>query len=215
MATNGETELYIVRHGEAVCNVRGVAGGAMGCTGLTARGRAQMELVAKWLANQAEDRPFNSLWTSPRPRAREGAEILSGLLGLPLVVLPGLRGPDYGAGDGVSWRALREHFGGSQWHKPDEPIAERAETWSEFLQRTTEAALELIAMSQGRRGVLVGHSETLTLLPAVLREGSLAKTTGIPYLEHAAVTYLCRSSGQSWVEKRFSLAEIQEELIRL
>lgn len=212
---NGKTELYIVRHGEADCNVRGVAGGEVGCTGLTARGRAQMELLAKWLANQVADRSFNALWTSPRLRAREGAEILSGLLGLPLVVLPGLRGPDYGAGDGVNWRTLLEYFGGSQWCRPDEPIAAGAETWSEFLRRTTDATLELIELSQGKRGVLVAHSETLTLLPTVLREGSLAKTTGIPHLGYAAVTYLCRYSSQSWLEKRFSFEEIQEELRRL
>lgn len=41
-----ETELLLARHGEAECNVRGVAGGDLGCTGLTGRGRVQAARLA-------------------------------------------------------------------------------------------------------------------------------------------------------------------------
>lgn len=36
------TKLLLVRHGEAHCNVAGLAGGENTCTGLTARGRVQV-----------------------------------------------------------------------------------------------------------------------------------------------------------------------------
>ena len=36
------TSLLVTRHGEAHCNVAGVAGGEKTCTGLTERGRIQV-----------------------------------------------------------------------------------------------------------------------------------------------------------------------------
>jgi 2,3-bisphosphoglycerate-dependent phosphoglycerate mutase len=36
------TELILARHGEAHCNLAGLAGGEKTCTGLTARGRQQV-----------------------------------------------------------------------------------------------------------------------------------------------------------------------------
>ena len=40
------TTLILTRHGEANCNVVGIAGGDRACTGLTDRGRHQVELLA-------------------------------------------------------------------------------------------------------------------------------------------------------------------------
>ena len=42
------TRIVLVRHGEAVCNVSGVVGGARGCTGLTELGReARFDLLQR------------------------------------------------------------------------------------------------------------------------------------------------------------------------
>ena len=66
-------ELVMVRHGEAVCNVRGVLGGALGCTGLTADGRAQASRLAGRLADEHARKPFDAFYATPRLRVRQPA----------------------------------------------------------------------------------------------------------------------------------------------
>ena len=44
--TDGSTRMVLVRHGEAVCNVNGIVGGVIGCTGLTELGRRQISALA-------------------------------------------------------------------------------------------------------------------------------------------------------------------------
>ena len=87
------TTLILTRHGEAHCNVARIVGGDIACTGLTDRGRHQVELLADRL--RAED-PCHVLYATSRRRTRESGEILSGRLGLPVHVEPGLSGPHHG-----------------------------------------------------------------------------------------------------------------------
>ncbi len=82
------TSLLLTRHGEAHCNLAGVAGGEKTCTGLTERGRTQVRLLAERL--YAEALP-DVLYAAPRRRVQESAQILSGMLGLPVHIEPGLR----------------------------------------------------------------------------------------------------------------------------
>ena len=58
------TSLLLTRHGEAHCNVAGVAGGEKTCTGLTERGRMQVRLLAERLHAEA---PPDVLYAAPRP----------------------------------------------------------------------------------------------------------------------------------------------------
>lgn len=103
------TTLILARHGEAHCNVAGIVGGDRACTGLTGRGRHQVELLAGRL--HAEE-PCHVLYATTRRRARESAEVLSGKLGLPVHVEPGLTGPHHGDADGRAWDEIKTAFGG-------------------------------------------------------------------------------------------------------
>ena len=62
-----------MRHGEAVCNVTGVCGGPLGCTGLTERGRAQVAVLRDRLAGTGELAGADVLYSSVLPRAVETA----------------------------------------------------------------------------------------------------------------------------------------------
>ena len=62
------TSLLLTRHGEAHCNVAGVAGGQKACTGLTERGRQQVQLLAERLRGEE---PADVLYASPRRRTLE------------------------------------------------------------------------------------------------------------------------------------------------
>ena len=71
------TTIVLVRHGEAVCNVSGVCGGPIGCTGLTDRGRAQVAVLADRLADTGELAGASPVAPSSLRPASAGARIVA------------------------------------------------------------------------------------------------------------------------------------------
>jgi probable phosphoglycerate mutase len=155
------TELVIARHGEAVCNVSGVAGGERGCTGLTNRGRQQAHRLADRLGAEHAAHPFHAFYTGPRLRVRQTAEAVAAQVGMAPIVDPALRGPDHGAGDGMSWQDISAAFGGTPRDDPDRPYASGSETWNQYLRRTGDAVQQILDRHSGQRVLVVGHNETI------------------------------------------------------
>ena len=85
MTTRTQTHLYLVRHGEAVVNVEPIMGGMRGDTGLTPRGVAQAESLRDRLAATGEI-AADILISSTLPRARQTAEIIAGVLNMPVEI---------------------------------------------------------------------------------------------------------------------------------
>jgi 2,3-bisphosphoglycerate-dependent phosphoglycerate mutase len=159
------TSLLLTRHGEAHCNVAGLAGGEKTCTGLTDRGRTQVRLLAERLRAEA---PADVLYAAPRRRVRESAQILSGTLGLPVHIEPGLTGPEHGEADGHPWDEIKTAFGGPAQSDPDRPYAPGSETWNQYLARAGAALSGLIRRHEGQRIVIAGHGETVDAAATLL-----------------------------------------------
>jgi 2,3-bisphosphoglycerate-dependent phosphoglycerate mutase len=155
------TELVLARHGEAACNVAGIVGGDHGCTGLTPRGRRQVERLAVRLTREHADRPFDVVYTTPRRRVQETAEIVTRSLGLPPVVENDLRGLDHGEADGRPWQDIKAAFGGPPQHSPDQRYAPGSESWSAYLDRATRALEIILARHDGYRVLVLAHGETI------------------------------------------------------
>ncbi|WP_067474355.1 histidine phosphatase family protein [Nocardia amamiensis] len=155
------TELLIARHGEAVCNARGIVGGERGCIGLTDRGRRQVQQLATRLADEHAIHPFDVAYTTPRRRVRETAAIVTSALGIDPIVDPELRGADHGSADGQPWRAVKDAFGGPPQHDPDRPYADGAESWSSYLNRAAGALDRIIADHPQQRILILAHGETI------------------------------------------------------
>ena len=66
------TELYLIRHGEAVSNVEPVIAGMLSDQGLTERGRQQAALLEERL--RAEDLGADVLYVSTTPAAADPAQ---------------------------------------------------------------------------------------------------------------------------------------------
>lgn len=183
------SELVIVRHGEAVCNVIGVAGGEKGCTGLTSRGREQAQLLAERLAAEHAQRPFDALLTTPRLRARQTAQEIAVRLGLPLTVENDLRGPEHGEGDGQPWHRIRALFGGNARRYPDRAYARGSETWHQYLRRAIDALRGVLERNVGRRILIAGHRETVEAAHTLML-GLPAESSGRLgfVVDHAALT---------------------------
>ncbi len=152
------TTLILTRHGEAHCNVAGVAGGDNSCTGLTGRGRRQVELLARRL--RAEE-PCDVLYATSRRRTQESAEILSGTLGLAISIEAGLSGPYHGEADGQPWDEIKATFGGPPQSDPDRAYAPGSETWNQYLARAGAALAGIVRRHHGQRILIAGHGETI------------------------------------------------------
>jgi probable phosphoglycerate mutase len=181
------TELVIVRHGEAVCNVTGVVGGDIGCTGLTELGHRQALQVAHRLAEEHAGEPFDSFHTTPRLRVRQTAEAIAARLRLAVTIEPDLRGPDHGASDGLRWEDVRERFGGNLRRYPDRRQAHDSETWHEYLARA-QASLRSILARAARRILIVGHRETIEAAHLLLLGLGRGTSTRVGFLsDHAGI----------------------------
>jgi probable phosphoglycerate mutase len=169
------TRLVLVRHGEAVCNVAGVCGGRLGCSGLTERGVHQVELLRDRLAVTGELAGTDALYASVLPRAIQTAEILAPSLVAgdadPLPVLDG-EGPGLsvtsdcglcelhpGQADGLSWAQFTERFGQLDWDRdPDQIIAPGGESWTGFVNRAADTLEAIAARHRGQLVVVACHA---------------------------------------------------------
>jgi 2,3-bisphosphoglycerate-dependent phosphoglycerate mutase len=189
-----ETDLLLVRHGEAWCNLAGVAGGDRGCTGLTDRGHDQAGRLAARLAALDGDRAVDALYVAPRRRARETAAPIAAALDLPPRVETRLSGPAHGVADGRPWTEIWRAFGGSPADRPDEPFAEGAESWHQFLDRAMSCLRSLLDRHAGDRIIVVAHAETVEAAHLLL--------LGLPRDAHRQVSFaVAHASLTHWTRR--------------
>ena len=166
----GATRLVLVRHGEAECNVSGVCGGRLGCTGLTELGRRQVTLLRDRLARTGELAGTDALYASVLPRAIETAELLApalvaGSAAAEQAVPPGtltecgLCELHPGEADGLRWGEYTERFGTLDWDAdPHQPIAPGGESWVGFVNRVATALDTVVADHPGQLVVVAAHA---------------------------------------------------------
>jgi len=172
------TRIVLIRHGEAVCNVRGVVGGRAGCSGLTANGRSQVEALAARLARTGELGSVEALYASTLTRAKETAALLAPALnawrsGPPLEIREDcdLCELHPGESDGLTWAQFEDRFAMPDWDvDPSTPIAPGGESWTGFVDRASSAVSGLAAAHPQGTVVVACHagvieSSILRLLP--------------------------------------------------
>jgi broad specificity phosphatase PhoE len=192
--------IYFTRHGESEANTLRIISNRNLPHPLTEKGRLQASILAEKLRGKSITR----IYTSPIPRARETAEILSLSLGVHIECVDALREPDCGVlegrGDDEAWK---EHnswnenwFHGRELnHGPQDGetckevqkrlaifinnlVAEYGKTASEFIL-VVHGALMLYGLPVVLAGVdhefIYGHGLGYTVLAtAELQEGKLA-----------------------------------------
>ncbi|MGM1061331.1 histidine phosphatase family protein [Saccharothrix sp. Mg75] len=160
--------LILVRHGESLHHVRGIASAERGCPGLSDLGRLQVSALRDRFA--AERLHADVLLTSPAVRARQTADLLRHALGEPPVVEErGLTELRLGEGDGLSgdeFRARYEPF--DLVAEPDRPICPGGETWHGFSSRVRDTLDGLAAEHRGRTVVAATHAGFVVLAFLVL-----------------------------------------------
>jgi 2,3-bisphosphoglycerate-dependent phosphoglycerate mutase len=155
------TNLYLIRHGEAYSNIESVIGGMRGDRGLTERGIAQAQALARRLA--MGEIAADVLYASTLPRARMTAELVAEALKLPIEWDDELHELRPGESDGMRVEEARAKFEGFSrfLREPFTPIAPGGESWGSFQARTSAALERLIVRHQGQTIVVVAHGGTI------------------------------------------------------
>jgi len=187
-----ETELVLVRHGEAVDNVEHLKNLTGDCRGLTERGRAQADLVAARLAaRMAGPAPFDVLCHSPVRRAAETAARIAAALGpgVPVRSVVGLRVADHGEAGQHPWDTTTNLIGTIPPLDPQNPPSVGGESWQAYLDRSGRTLLDLAQEYEGRRVLVVAHSETAaSALHAFMRLPAGASRWTFPMINHTGLS---------------------------
>ena len=164
-------KLYFTRHGESEANTRRIISNRNLPHPLTLTGRQQVEALAKKMAGRSITRIF----TSPIPRAKETAEILSAALKAPVECAEALREPDCGVlegrGDEEAW--AEHNYWKEAWFEGRELEhgPQGGETCIELRRRLADFIEKLIADygKSDHEFLLVTHGALILLgLPEVL-----------------------------------------------
>jgi probable phosphoglycerate mutase len=158
--TQPHTVLHLVRHGESMWNLAGqVQGQSQEAGSLTAAGQAQAERTARRLAERYPR--AEAILTSDLRRARDTAEIIAGVLGLPVDQDAELREQRLGDLEG---RRFAESFGDGTvqdvidglWRYPDRrPTG--GESITELYRRVHQSLARCAAQNPGGELILVTH----------------------------------------------------------
>jgi probable phosphoglycerate mutase len=151
------TQLYLIRHGEAVSNVDRTAptAGMRGDAGLTPLGVVQAERLRDRLAATGEIRA-DSLIASTLPRARQTAEIVAPALGLPIVWDDTVQELSVGDADGIPWNEIEPNIPDFR-RETFRPLAPGGESWPMFVLRVATALDRITREHEGKTIVVVCH----------------------------------------------------------
>lgn len=165
---NPETAMWLLRHPEPEASARGRCYGSLDVT-LSLDGIRQARSVANALANE----PFAAIYTSPRRRCCQAAEILAVGRHCRMETVPELRELDFGEFEGRSYDEIAAMCPDvyQQWmERPTETQFPGGESFREMHTRVIVATRELRSRHTGQSIALVTHGGVIrTILADALR----------------------------------------------
>jgi broad specificity phosphatase PhoE len=165
--TRGQTDLYLVRHGQTEGNVNGQF---IGATDLPLD--AQGERQAQELAGRFAEIPLDDIVTSPLQRAKRTAEAIGEVTGHSPIVVPGLSEMDFGNAEGLTFHQVIEQF--PELRDDLASIANLdlkfpgGETRRGFVERVTTTFLGILERYEGKKVAAVAHGGVIGVLYAQL-----------------------------------------------
>jgi alpha-ribazole phosphatase len=146
------SRLCLIRHGQTDWNIEGRYHGQRDIP-LNAQGRLQAAAIAAQLQSYS----FRAIYTSDLQRARETAEIIAGVIHLPVKLEPRLREIDQGEWEGQLVEAIKARYEGLWKQRTQDPASVRppgGETVGEVAQRVYRA-LDDIAQLHPQGNILI------------------------------------------------------------
>jgi probable phosphoglycerate mutase len=163
MSSTKPTTILLIRHGETSWNAERRLQGHLDIA-LNREGERQAALLAAALA----DEPLDVIVSSDLLRARQTADALSRLSGLPVLTDRALRERCYGGFEGMLYTEIAQRFPNefAAWQARDIdavlPLgANRGETFRQFNRRVTAALLGWARKHPGKALAIVAHGGVL------------------------------------------------------
>jgi probable phosphoglycerate mutase len=160
--TNGQTELWLIRHGQTDWNLDKRYQGQTDIP-LNETGLAQ----ASELAASLEGNCFDAIYSSDLGRALRTAEVLSKRLSAHVIADVRLREASFGRWEGEKYFEMRDRFP-ELWEKrkddPNSEVAPGGETLPQVAERMEAAVGDMAARHPGGRLLLVSHGLSLSVL---------------------------------------------------
>lgn len=153
------TKLFLVRHGRSTWNAeRRIQGKAD--PPLDEVGRQQ----ARRLAGRLRGDPPIALYASPLQRARDTAEIVAGVLNVPVKIDPRLKEHDVGDISGLTWEQVQKRYPelSRRYERSSEEVSfPGAEDDTSFRERVTAALDEILVQHEEEPICVVTHGGVL------------------------------------------------------
>jgi probable phosphoglycerate mutase len=185
------TNLYLIRHGEAFCNIDGTLAGMRSDVGLTELGMLQAERLRDRLAATGEI-AADALIASTLPRARQTAEIIAPALGLPIIPDDDAQELRPGEADGLNISDFLERYGpfSDVREDPYVPLSPGGESWGSFLARAGEFLHRVVREHAGESVVVVCHGGIIDASLLIgLGVGATAPGPGQFHTRNASITH--------------------------
>lgn len=171
---NTDVSFWFVRHGESEGNVLGDTCPIMHDTPLTSRGRKEAEDVASYL--QKEKVPVSHIFTAPKGRSFETAQIIASAVGLPVVVKGGLNERNWGSWASLRWEEASERLEAMTLDERYTFVPPEGESWKEMESRLFSTLEEIAVESvDGENVLIVTHRGCLRAILPVLAKATREK----------------------------------------
>ncbi len=147
------TDLYFIRHGEALGAVHHI----IGDTALSPLGNLQAERLRDRLAATGEI-AADALISSTFKRARQTAEIIAPAFELPIVFDDEVQELRDGVGEGMQVEEYRAKYGEVNFREtPFRQVAPAGENWGQFVLRVSTALDRIVRENERKTIVIVCH----------------------------------------------------------
>ncbi len=147
------TDLYLIRHGEALGAVLDI----IGDTALSPLGILQAERLRDRLAATGEI-AANVLISSTFKRAQQTAEIIAPALALPIVFDDEVQELRDGVAEGMQVEEYRAKYGEVNFREtPFRQVAPAGENWAQFVLRVSTTLDRIVRENEGKTIVVVCH----------------------------------------------------------
>ena len=154
-------QLILVRHGETVHNVAGIAQG-WNDSALSEKGQSQVRALAERLAQYAPD----AILSSPLGRAYTTAMAIREVVGVPIQTVEDLSEMNYGAWEGRSFLDVRKDDAAAyhRWIADGEAACPDGESHADVRRRIERALSNITA----KRPVIVTHGTAIRIAATAL-----------------------------------------------
>ena len=156
-------QLILVRHGQTLDNVAGIAQG-WNDSALSEAGKTQVQHLAERLSAMKP----TGLYSSPLGRALATAEAIAAVTGLPITQLPELREMNYGGWEGRSFLDVRreDEPAYQRWIADEEANCPDGESHADVRRRLVQAIRQI----NSERPVVVTHGTAIRIAATALLE---------------------------------------------